>query len=438
MKQEDGKLGIFPWEFVVGSSIRIEKKDVRPIETTSGKFSRYALEAAEHLLPKNHHTSVGPYYLSYVNWTVKASLVGTVTGVLSMQSLLFAIFPSAGTLPMAAAINWILKDGLGQLGGVVFASVVNQRFDAEPKRWRLASAVIYDLSILVEVLTPVFPGHFLLIASVANIGKNIGWLSASATRAGIHRSFMRTENMADITGKAGSQTIATSVVGTALGIGVAQIVGTSTELIFPTVMMFSMAHIYCIHRAMQTVTLNTLNLQRLWLAVRGAYQLEHDKFALSLDSVSSPDKVRELETVVHFGHLNGRRFGHSVLVMQQSHPLSPRLKVGPMLDSAFSNMDDFQSKYHAARARDAEHIVHVSGSTVYLLFMLEATPRQIIKGFLHSFQVYQRLCFENQLPSDYLMSDADLTNIVHKLEESGWDVENLFLEPFRSRISMNQ
>lgn len=29
---------------------------------------------------------------------------------------------SAGAAPLAAAINWILKDGLGQLGGMAFAA----------------------------------------------------------------------------------------------------------------------------------------------------------------------------------------------------------------------------------------------------------------------------------------------------------------------------
>lgn len=29
---------------------------------------------------------------------------------------------SAGAAPMAAAINWVLKDGIGQLGGVAFAA----------------------------------------------------------------------------------------------------------------------------------------------------------------------------------------------------------------------------------------------------------------------------------------------------------------------------
>ena len=44
--------------------------------------------------------------------------------VLSMQAMLSAIGVGSGSIPLAATLNWILKDGLGQLGGVIFASMV--------------------------------------------------------------------------------------------------------------------------------------------------------------------------------------------------------------------------------------------------------------------------------------------------------------------------
>jgi len=39
-----------------------------------------------------------------------------------MKSLLCAVGVGASAaLPMAATLNWVIKDGLGQLGGVIFA-----------------------------------------------------------------------------------------------------------------------------------------------------------------------------------------------------------------------------------------------------------------------------------------------------------------------------
>jgi hypothetical protein len=153
---------------------------------------------------------------------------------LSVQSLLFAVgIGSGAALPLAAAANWVLKDGLGQVGGILYAAILNTRFDADPKRWRWVSALVLDLSSLLEMCTPFFPGLFLPIAgelccsqcsgmnrkvallgenhfrppacrasaALANVGKNVAWLSASATRAGIHQSLALHGNLADVTGK---------------------------------------------------------------------------------------------------------------------------------------------------------------------------------------------------------------------------------------------
>lgn len=36
----------------------------------------------------------------------------------------------------AAAYTWVLKDGLGQLGGILFASRYGKNFDEDIKKWR--------------------------------------------------------------------------------------------------------------------------------------------------------------------------------------------------------------------------------------------------------------------------------------------------------------
>lgn len=164
-------------------------------------------------LPAGYPSSVSRPYLGYSSWQMGASIASSLNMVLATQSLLFAIGLGAGSIPMAAALNWIIKDGLGQVGGVLYASMVNNKFDADPKRWRMVSALALDGAIALEIATPLFPTHFLLLASIANIGKNVAWLSASATRANMHQSFSKVGNLADVTAKAGSQSIAASILG---------------------------------------------------------------------------------------------------------------------------------------------------------------------------------------------------------------------------------
>ena len=116
--------------------------------------------------------------------------------VLSTQALLIAV--GVGThsaAPLAGALNWVMKDGIGQLGGVIFASQLGKggvdfdywrgRFgwlyfsknkakkkrgnfqrgtaDSNPKRWRMVAALALDLSTLLEICTPMM-GEFIVKA----------------------------------------------------------------------------------------------------------------------------------------------------------------------------------------------------------------------------------------------------------------------------------
>jgi hypothetical protein len=141
-----------------------------------------------HFLPAHYPHSVTSNYILYSKWQALHSIFGSATGVLSMQSMLLAVgVGSAAAAPTAAAFNWIVKDGLGQLGGVLCASFINTRMDADPKKWRMMSAVLIYVSTFLELLTPLVPSLFLLLAGTANMGKNLSWLAAAATKAAVHR-----------------------------------------------------------------------------------------------------------------------------------------------------------------------------------------------------------------------------------------------------------
>ena len=262
------------------------------------------------LLPKNYKDSVEQEYVSFAKWAIVSSFFMTLCGVLSMQSLLIAVGIGASTaIPMAAALNWILKDGLGQLGGMLCASFINSKFDAHPRQWRFRAGLILDISFLLETLTPMFPHLFLLFGSIANVGKNIGWISASASRAAIHKSFMKTENLADITAKAGSQSIFASVLGTSVGLGIAPslnyLCGTqniymdSPTTVFSVTSFFCVCHLITLRKSLQFVSPKTLDLHRLYFALFDNIHLEFSSSLRTkelLNQVESIDSVKTVES----------------------------------------------------------------------------------------------------------------------------------------------
>ncbi|KAI9175781.1 hypothetical protein H9P43_006145 [Blastocladiella emersonii ATCC 22665] len=256
----------------------------RVVEAAAAKHAALAT-----FLPHGYPASVAPGYLRYTQWSFVHSVAGTVTGVLSMQSLLYAIGLGAGSIPLAAALNWVIKDGLGQLGGVVYASVMGEKFDSEPKRLRLTAAAAMQAASFLELITPLVPHLFLPIASISNIGKNIAWLASSATRAQINQTFAVHDNLGDVTGKAGSQATAAGVLGTGLGIVVSARVGTDFGPLLAAFLPFSALNLWAMVQSNRTVITRTLNAQRIdlvvadWAAGRG---------------VPSPEAVAEREGFV--------------------------------------------------------------------------------------------------------------------------------------------
>jgi hypothetical protein len=217
----------------------------------------------QHCLPKGFPQSVGNGYEKFMIGQMSSAVVSSAGGVLSMQALLYAMGLGSTSIPLAATLNWILKDGLGQLGGILFASFVNTKFDADPKRWRLISALALECSNFIEMLIPYCNAYFLPLAAFANFGKNVSALATSASRAAIHKSFAKEENLADITAKTASQNILSATLGTSLGISIATYAQQNYEFTLACFSILSLTSLICSHYSLQHVTINTLNLVRL-------------------------------------------------------------------------------------------------------------------------------------------------------------------------------
>jgi hypothetical protein len=235
-----------------------DKNSINPIN-----FQENLRNLMSFFLPKGYPSSIEKGYLQYSGYQFSGYLFSTAGSVLSTQSLLYALGLGDGSIPLAVTLNWIIKDGLGQFGGVLFASFVNNQFDQNPKRWRMISSVALDLSSFLELLTPLAPKYFLFLASLANIGKNISYLSASASRVAIHKSFTRHENLADVTAKTGSQTILSSLLGTSLGIYISTLVNHSYPLTSAAFLLCSAMHLSCTYLSLQSVTIRTLTHSKL-------------------------------------------------------------------------------------------------------------------------------------------------------------------------------
>jgi len=84
--------------------------------------------------------------------------------------------------------------------------------------------VALNISIYIEILTLKFPSYFLALALLANVGKKICFLLASASRASINMQFSKNNNIGDISGKSVSQFTASTLVGVGFGLILSKVI----------------------------------------------------------------------------------------------------------------------------------------------------------------------------------------------------------------------
>ncbi|KAK7292964.1 hypothetical protein RJT34_15823 [Clitoria ternatea] len=156
-------------------------------------------------------------YLDYVKWKFLHRVFSSALQVLATQAMFTAIGVGySSSLPSAAALNWVLKDGLGRLSRCIYTASLASAFDTNLKRVRFTTAVLFVASIGLELLTPAFPRLFLLLATIANISKQISLACYLATRSSVHQSFAIGDNLGEISAKAQIQTVCFDILGLTL------------------------------------------------------------------------------------------------------------------------------------------------------------------------------------------------------------------------------
>ncbi|GAX80844.1 hypothetical protein CEUSTIGMA_g8279.t1 [Chlamydomonas eustigma] len=186
---------------------------------------------------------------------------------LSTQSMLLALGLGAKkTIAASAVINWLLKDGVGRIARMTVATNLCQSFDSELKRIRFTTSVIFEATIGCEFLTPLFPQHFLALASIANAGKAIALSAFVSTAPAFQRALCSGGNLADLTAKNQAQHMVIDML--ALGVSAAAMYTVRNSerwrILLPLVCfpVLAAADLYSIYMELKAVELKLLNRER--------------------------------------------------------------------------------------------------------------------------------------------------------------------------------
>ncbi|KAL6556470.1 Protein root UVB sensitive 1, chloroplastic [Orobanche gracilis] len=185
--------------------------------------------ASSLMLPDGFPESVTSDYLEYSLWRGVQGIAAQISGVLATQALLYAVGLGKGAIPAAAAVNWVLKDGIGYLSKIML-SKYGRHFDVNPKGWRLFADLLENAAFGMEIMTPAFPHLFVPIGAVAGAGRSAAALIQAATRSCFCAGFAAQRNFAEVIAKGEAQGMVSKSIGIMLGIALANAVQSSTPL----------------------------------------------------------------------------------------------------------------------------------------------------------------------------------------------------------------
>ncbi|XP_016092025.1 RUS family member 1 [Sinocyclocheilus grahami] len=215
-------------------------------------------------LPQGYPESASEDYLQYQLWDTVQAFSSSLSGTLATQASLRGVGVGNQEATVAAAtITWLLRDGTGMLGRILFAWLKGSKLDSEAKKWRLFADILNDVAMFMEIAAPHFPPFFTLIVCIAGIFRSIVGVAGGATRAALTVHQARRNNMADISAKDGSQETLVNLAGLLVSLALIPLVTDNPLLTFILFFLFTALHLFANYKAVRSVVMETLNEARL-------------------------------------------------------------------------------------------------------------------------------------------------------------------------------
>lgn len=383
---------------------------------------------ADMFLPQGYPTSVHHKYLSFSLWAFVQNVIGSCIGALSTQALLISMgYHSQSVLGSAVTLQWIIKDALGHLGGILTAGWLGKRFDIEAKKLRFISIFSMYIASAIEMSSLLFPGMFLFFASLANIIKNVTWIVNSATRASLLLQFSVTKQLGDLTAKSASQNTAAGLIGTGFGILISKTFDFSHFSQFAiTYAPLSIIGVYSLYQSIRYMISNMLTQDRMDIILNHLFSLftsqySHETllntnidhlFSKSNIIILTPDQVCSKESFVPMTGLNSKH-------KKQIH-LSINASLNPKdinLQRIFSKAQYIRPNILCSCDKKGENIM------IYIWILEDATiDDKLFAYFWFYIHKYQLFILDDSKYSQNIEAFFDI--LKHKLISSGWDINS--------------
>nr|XP_034839657.1 RUS1 family protein C16orf58 homolog [Maniola hyperantus] len=243
------------------------------------------------LLPQGYPNSVSKDYLAYQKWDTAQAFCSTIMGILATQAVLQGVgVGDQMATPLAATVTWVLKDGCGHLGRIIFAYSHGSNLDAYSKKWRMYADVLNDVAMCIEIALPIFPVDVAYALCISTILKSIVGVAGGATRIAMTQHHAIRGNMGDVSAKDSAQETAVNLVASVTALFIITYLGGSLVISIVFVVMMIL-HVVFNYFAVRTVCLKTLNEPRF---------LKTIEIYLKNEVVATPCEINGWEPIIFY------------------------------------------------------------------------------------------------------------------------------------------
>ncbi|RVW37047.1 Protein root UVB sensitive 1, chloroplastic [Vitis vinifera] len=443
------------------------------------------------MLPEGFPHSVTSDYLDYTLWRGVQGVASQISGVLATQALLYAVGLGKGAIPTAAAVNWVLKDGIGYLSKILL-SKYGRHFDVHPKGWRLFADLLENAAYGLEILTPAFPHQFLLIGAVAGAGRSAAALiqviacwklesignskrkmpthgegdggenvtaflgvykkscltlnseHEASTRSCFYAGFAAQRNFAEVIAKGEAQGMVSKSIGIMLGIALANCIGSSAPLSFASFTVVTAVHMFCNLKSYQSIQLRTLNPYRASL-VFSEYLLSGQ-----VPSIKEVNEEEPLFPVVPLLNAKPTYKAQSAVLSTEAKDaaaeIERRLQLGSKLSEVVSSKEDVLALFDLYR--NEAYILTEHKGRFFVILKESCSPQDMLKSVFHVNYLYWlernagiismgasddcRPGGRLQISLEYVQ--REFNHLKNDSEFVGWATDGLIARPLPNRI----
>jgi hypothetical protein len=250
------------------------------------------------------------------------------------------------------------------------------------------------------------------------MAKGASTVAAASTRSAIYRSFMRSENLGDITAKQETVGVAGDLMGTAVGILLSKITEGRQRAALAAFASVSVAHLFSVYKEIKGIRLSTLNRQRAHMLIK---------------TYLADGRVPDLA--------NGNR--------------NERIANRPWLDSLHAPNIDLGARLHEC-APDAEALAYLlrmyknerylftyEGTRLKIVLRNDATSHDALKAFLQAdyfWEEYKKVGVREDrnralLEDSYRFANRKFDSFVRDANSKGWRTTSVLLRPIGRRAA---